>query len=243
MTAYYNEKKDGSDYSTINVTNWQDVNITLDFKEASIKEDDNFYYLFAYPSKVIGVSKYGAEKDWKMPEELTLIKFAKKSYQKKDWKTKETVTVEPTEIEKLLCSIFDDLDKDKVYTGSCWITNSGQVEQINTGLSPRGDKVPEDILESLKEFQWSAKEVEEPKHIKTDSLSIPKSYSSYGSKSYGQKESEVLKDRLDFLIQQIKAAIPDAEINSIDDLRQLLVHEKHSSIATSIFELSIQLIK
>lgn len=237
MTAYYNEKKGTDSYSTINVTSWEDVNISCTFDELFYLKDDTFYYLFFHPIKVSGVSKYGSEKGWTVPEELTLIKIAHSEYSKRDWKTKETVTIKPYQIEILLTSILDKYEQKTIYSGEFWLNNSNQVEKINSGSYEK------DIEDSLKETYISLKEVEKPQHINTEEVSIPKSYSgSYGGRGSSQSEKDKINDRWTFVKEQIKIALPETEIESINDLVSLFNDNKTSSKIAQIYDFCKDLI-
>lgn len=238
MTAYYNEKKSNDSYSTINVTNWSEVNVNCNFTELFYLKDDTFYYLFFHPIKVSGVSKYGAEKDWTVPNELTMLKIAHTKYDKKDWKTKETNTIEPYQIEVLIGSILEKHEPKTVYSGEFWLNNSNQVEKINSGTYDK------DIEDSLKETYLSLKKVDAPQHIKTEEISIPKSYSnSYGGRSNSQSEKDKINDRWNFIKEQIKIALPSVEIESINDLVKLFNDDKTSSTIAQVYDFCKDLIR
>lgn len=230
MTAYYNEKKTNDSYSSIAVTNWEEVNINCSFEELFYLKDDKFYYLFIYPIKVSGVSKYGADKNWTFPQELTMLKIAHTKYEKKDWKTKETSTIEPYQIEILIGSVLEEHEEKTIYSGEFWLNNSNQVEKINSSAYEK------DIENSLKETYISLKKVESPEHIKTEEISIPKSYSSYGGRGSSQSEKDKINDRWNFVKEQIKVALPDNKINSINDLVKLFNDDKTSSAVAQIYD-------
>lgn len=237
MTAYYNEKKGTDSYSTINVTNWDEVNINCTFEELFYLKDDTFYYLFFHPTKVSGVSKYGSEKGWTVPEELTMVKIAHSEYSKKDWKTKETVTIKPYEVEKLFVSILNEYEQKVVYTGEFWLNNSNQVEKINSGAYDK------DIENSLKETYISLSEVKSPQHIKPQEVDIPKSYSgSYGGRGSSQSEKDKINDRWNFIKEQIKIALPDVEVESIHDLVKLFDNDTTSSVIAQVYDFCKDLI-
>lgn len=238
MTAYYNEKKDNDSYSTINVTNWDEVNINCTFEELFYLKDDKFYYLFFYPTKVSGVSKYGSEKGWTVPQELTMTKIAHSEYSKKDWKTKETITVKPYQVEVLIGSILEKYEQKSIYSGEFWLNNSNQVEKINSGAYDK------DVENSLKETYISLKKVETPQYIKTEEISIPKSYSgSYGGKGSSQNEKDKINDRWNFIKEQIEIALPDVKVESINDLVQLFNDDKTSSTIAQVYDFCKDLIK
>lgn len=190
-----------------------------------------------YVTKATGITKYGAEKDWTMPSEVTLLKIAHITYQKKDYKTKETTTVNPSECEKMYASLFENLDLSKVYSGSAWFTNSPQVKQINDGVSAKGKPLDNDIKESLLETYWSIEIVDEPEKLKVDGLEIPKSYSSYSGGRSSQSESDKINDRLKFVITQLKTMFPDKEISTIQDISLLLNDPKTAGNAATALDL------
>lgn len=235
--AYFNDKKQNELYNTVNITNWQEVNINCAFKELYFLKDDTFYYLFIYPTKFSGVGKYGADKNWSVPEELTMIKIAHTSYEKRDWKTKETSKIEPTQIELLIGSVLEDSEEKTVYSGELWLNNSNQVQKVNDGT------YDEDVAKSLKETYISLTQIEKPEHIEIDKLSVPKGYSGYSGKSSSQKESEKINDRWSFIKEQIKIAIPDKEIDSINDLVKLFNDEKTSPVISQVYDFCKDLIR
>ncbi|MBF2016289.1 MAG: hypothetical protein IGS23_14010 [Rivularia sp. T60_A2020_040] len=236
MTAYYNDAKDGVTYSNVN-PKWEEANITFHFDEALIKKDDTFYYLFMYVTKASGVNKYGADKNWTMPEEVTLLKIAHSEYKKKDYKTKETSTVNPSECEKMYSSLFENLDLNQIYSGTAWFTNSPQIEQINTGVSSKGKPLDEDVRQSLLETYWSVEIVDNPEKLAKVTLEIPKSYSGYSGGKSSQLESEKIKDRLKFVATQLQEVFPDKEIATIHDISSLLNDSKTAGATATILDL------
>jgi hypothetical protein len=247
MPFWYNEPKQDEKFSHLYRSDWNECNASIMFTELGIKENDTFYFLYMYADSVNDVTKIGAARDWKFPTgELTTLKIAKKTYQKQDFKTKQQVTVEQHRVEKLFCNLLAKYDLDKVYSGSLFMQDGNIVDMLIDAKDGSGKPIASETINMMSQPYLTLEVVEKPEHIKLTEIDLPTIGSgNSGTKGYSQSELNKLNDRLNFIIAQLKLALPDESIENIADIYRICNNpdSNKATIAVAVWEYCTILIK
>jgi hypothetical protein len=248
MAFWYNEARNDEKFSSLVRTEWKECNTSITFSELGIKEDDTFYFLYLKAISINDTIKVGAGKDWKFPaDELTTFKIAKKTYQKQDFKTKQQVTIEQHRVEKLFCSLFPKYDLTKVYSGSMFLQDGNIVDMLLHAKDANDKPIPVETIEMMSQPYLSLEIVEDPQFIKLAEINLPvtSGKSGWGGGGGGQNEAGKLGDRLNFVVMQMKVALPEEKIESIADIYKACGNADNSiaSVAAAVWDYCTILIK
>ncbi|GAA6621576.1 hypothetical protein [Scytonema sp. NUACC26] len=217
MPFWYNAPAKDSKFATISASKWSEANTKLTFGELAIKEDDTYYHLFGQCLDATDVIN-AKERGWKFEPQLLQVKIAKKEYQKWNSTEKKNETVQQSIVESFFATCFSQLDLTKVYQGKVILQSIPQMEMIFEQKESDPD-MSQKVLEMTAKSMCTLVECLEPTIIKLDEITIPtKSNNGFGGGSKAQSESDRLIDRMRFIKEQVKLALPDVEINSTADL-------------------------
>ncbi len=239
MPFWYNSPNKDSKFSSLACSDWSSLNSRLDFKEFAIKEDDTFYWLFGFANNVTDVVFVKGGRDWKFEPQLVTLKIAKKDYDKWDSNEKKTVPVLRTKFEAFWCRVFEDLDKEKVYSGRLTFQDIPQLEMVLSGIA-YGEPMTEQTRRTTVLSMCQVIAVEVPEIIKPEELTLP--VKGLWNKPSGQSEYERLGDRFRFTCEQLKVVFPNKEINSIADISNLGSNEKESVDFTAAFQIILAIL-
>lgn len=231
MPVWYNPAVAPEKFSNIAITDFSNINSTIEFEELGIKSDDEFYYLFAYANKVTDILFTKGGKEWSYTPQLVKLKIARKDTEKTDWQTKQKVAVPQSTVEKFYCKVIDDLDLECIYSGSLRLQSIPQIEMVVTG-SAYGEPLSDEMIKMTILSMCQFLKIEETKHLNLDDLKLP-TKTAYSRSS--QTEYNKLEDRIKFILANLKLLHPDKQLDTITDLHSLVNNEKESvTIQSSI---------
>ncbi|MBE9059305.1 hypothetical protein [Sphaerospermopsis sp. LEGE 08334] len=189
----------------------------IDFEELQFQKDDVYIYL---TGKIRSHSK-GIEKSFKehnCPGETVVIRLLNKGEHETTYKG-ETKKHTQSTLELFLCNRINALDWDKAYTGMIRFRYDGMLTYLlgDVGMTP-------DMKEQAEKAAINLTPLEN-KTIELEPLKNAVGYKGGYGGSKGQTELEKLNDRMAFTLQQMKAIFPEAKLDSIADLIQLLASD------------------
>ncbi|NJN09247.1 MAG: hypothetical protein HC836_40305 [Richelia sp. RM2_1_2] len=200
MGFWYN-KKDDAKIASLSSTDWSEINSKIEFSELGFTSDDGFYLLVANAIRFTDVQKMG-EKDFKIDNEIIQFKIARKDYDKKDFKTKQTVNIKQSRIEKWLCYELEKLDATKRYCGFIHLQDGNWADNVTTGKDSEGKELSEDIRDMFAK-EYRKFEVVETAKIEDSLLTMPAGYSS-GGYSKAETQAEKIKANYAFIEQEAR---------------------------------------
>ncbi len=220
---WYQAPKEGQKYASIGCSGWSEANSTIIFDELVYCQDDGFYYIFAYATKVTELQNFG-NKDWKFEPQLLTFKVAKKDYEKQD-KERKTVKVQQSRLERWLCHTLSELEEGLAYKGWINLKDDPSCDYLVT-KNLNGVPIDGAIYQQMLSMNLEIEALTEPpKHINVEEdVKPPSGKGGFGKGGYGAKsqtEAEKLADRLAFVLGQVNQA-SDIKVENVGQLASLV---------------------
>lgn len=235
MPFWYNPPKDGSPFAQLTPIDWDNCNVNdhISFSEMTVTIIPDGFTLAMYVYDAYEVKK-AKDRDFKFEPQLCLMTLHDKEFQKKQYKDDkyQTVTVQPSKLEKLLCQIISGAEFALPEgQGLCGDIRFGASDRtiaiLSTGLKPDGTTAPGELIKMLTDEVAILKTVELDK---LKGVALPSTSGTAKGNWDGSRETEAerLKARLDFALQQLKPFCEGADsvwlaasaINSLENDEQ-----------------------